>query len=96
VAGPVILDIRPTEPDVYAGMLRGGLMVAELDGFIWVPYSRPCWHCQESTTWVDLAFETPLHPGPCSQAKWDEWRWAEVLHYLRSDEYQRWIANDLR
>lgn len=38
----------------------------------------PCWHCGEPTQWVELSFETPLHPGSCSDAKWREFEQANA------------------
>ena len=34
---------------------------------------QPCWHCGEPTQWLELSFETPLHPGGCTDAKWREY-----------------------
>lgn len=36
-----------------------------------------CWHCDNPTLWLELAFEVPLHPGRCSDAKWAEYIRAE-------------------
>lgn len=33
---------------------------------------NPCWHCRVLTYFIELGFETRLHPGECSFAKWDE------------------------
>lgn len=57
--------------------------VRELPGFIWCVEQRPCWHCGEATSWVDLAFEVSLHPGRCSEAKQDDYAWAEMFAVLR-------------
>lgn len=38
---------------------------------------RMCWHCDNPTLWLELAFEVPLHPGRCSDAKWAEYIRAE-------------------
>ncbi len=90
------LHIRPTPQSAYASMLDGGLEVTELDGFIWVPYESDCWHCGQPTTWIDIDFETALHPGRCSERKWDEYRWAEMHARISSpewmDEVRSWIA----
>lgn len=39
---------------------------------IWMDDDEPCWHCDEPTKWRELAFEAPLHPGPCTDAKYRE------------------------
>jgi hypothetical protein len=39
---------------------------------IWMDHEEKCWHCEEPTRWVELAFETALHPGPCTDAKYRE------------------------
>ena len=83
-----MITLRPVEESAYAEMLRGGLMVMELNDFIWVPYERSCWQCSEPCTWVDLSFEAPLHPGPCSERAWDEYRWAELGVYLRRQQWE--------
>lgn len=70
------LDIEPATSAGYNGLASSGSPVAELPGFIWVPYELECWHCGEPCTWIDVDFETALHPGRCSQAKWDEYAWA--------------------
>lgn len=80
-----MLDIRvePATVQGYKGLASQAAPVARLADFIWTPYERPCWHCEEPTTWVDVGFEAPLHPGPCSEAKWGEYAWAEALANLR-------------
>ncbi len=62
----------------HLGLEPGEIEVQGLDHFIWVPYERDCWHCGQPTTWIDVDFEAALHPGRCSEAKWDEYRWAEM------------------
>lgn len=44
------------------------------DGFnhVWLDEERPCWDCGEPTRWCELAFEAPLHPGPCTDRKYRE------------------------
>ena len=47
--------------------------------FLWTPEAQPCMQCGEPTTWLDIDFEGPLHPGRCSQATWDQYAWADAL-----------------
>jgi hypothetical protein len=90
----VSLDLRIQEPgeSAYAKMLwshpmitgeAGELEVAALNDFLWVPYWRPCMECGEPTTWIDLSFEAPLHPGRCSEKAWDSYQWANAMAHLR-------------
>lgn len=98
------LHIEETKQSAYAGMLwshpmitndpNQQLEVAWLNGFIWTPYEKPCWHCGEPTTWVDLDFEAPLHPGRCSEAKWDEYAWADMMSRVQ-EFVRRAKAGDL-
>jgi hypothetical protein len=39
------------------------------DTHLWTGEAAPCWHCGTPTRWLDLAFEAPLCPGRCSDAK---------------------------
>lgn len=82
------LHIQPPGPEAFARMLSshpylglasGEIEVRFLPHFIWVPVERDCWQCGQPTTWIDLDFEAALHPGPCSERAWDEYRWAEML-----------------
>jgi endogenous inhibitor of DNA gyrase (YacG/DUF329 family) len=57
------LDDRPnTENHLYCAYPHG---------------PRPCWHCGRPTCWVELSFEAPLCPGPCTDVKWTEYWLAE-------------------
>lgn len=47
--------------------------------FLWTTEARPCMQCGQPTTWLDIDFEGPLHPGRCSQAMWDHYAWADAL-----------------
>lgn len=88
------LHIKAPTQDAFGHMLwshpmipgvgPGELEVTGLNGFIWVPYERDCWHCGEPTTWIDLDFETHLHPGRCSERKWDEYQWAEMNAQIKA------------
>lgn len=42
-------------------------------GHIWMETPGPCWHCEALTHWIDIAFEVPLCPGPCTAAKTREY-----------------------
>lgn len=42
----------------------------------------PCWHCGVPTPWVELNFESALHPGPCTLAKWAEYHAANRSQWL--------------
>lgn len=59
------------------GQLRDNMdrdvCVQGLWNFLWTRESKPCWHCGEPCNWIDIDFESSLHPGPCSRAKWDEY-----------------------
>jgi hypothetical protein len=44
----------------------------EATNHVWTDEERECWHCAEPTKWLELAFEAPLHPGPCTDAKYEE------------------------
>jgi hypothetical protein len=65
------------------GQLRDNLdrdvCVQGLWFFLWTLEAQPCMKCGEPTTWLDLDFEGPLHPGRCSERMWDEYAWAEAL-----------------
>jgi hypothetical protein len=58
--------------------------------FIWSWHRRPCWHCGRKTSWVDLSFEAPLHPGFCEKQKdteyFDNLKHGDLLR-LVSDMY---------
>jgi hypothetical protein len=73
------------------GVGPGELEIQGLDGFLWVPFAKPCWHCGEPTCWIDLAFETNLCPGRCSEKKYDEYEWQRLLSWLQGEEGQQWI-----
>lgn len=45
---------------------------SEAENHLWTDEERPCWHCELPTKWLELAFEAPLHPGECTQAKYAE------------------------
>ena len=34
---------------------------------------EPCWHCGKLTSWIEVSFQAHLHPGACTEAKWDEY-----------------------
>jgi hypothetical protein len=36
-------------------------------------YNKHCWHCGESTNWIDINFQAPLCSEECFDAKWDEY-----------------------
>lgn len=76
-----MITLQPTTE--YGALAAPCSPVMRLDSFIWVPWTAPCWHCGQPTTWVDIDFETALHPGACSEAKWDEYRWDEAFAILR-------------
>lgn len=40
-----------------------------------------CWHCHRPTRFIDLDFQTFLHPGACQDAKVNEWIAATVREY---------------
>lgn len=77
----MIWNIKSPTSEDYQGL--GGHFVQEIPGFIWMPHEGLCWHCERPTTWMDLDFECWLHPGRCSEVKWDERAWAEVFARLR-------------
>ena len=85
------LHVAPTTREHPDYLMGGQEMVWQLDSFLWVPFEEECWHCGQPTTWVDIDFEARLHPGPCSERKWDEYRWAEMAAYLRSDEFRELV-----
>lgn len=77
-----MIELQPTtEYGALANPLAS--CVKGLAGFIWVPYEQPCWHCRQPTTWIDLDFEAALHPGECSETKWDEYTWDTLFVKLR-------------
>lgn len=43
----------------------------------------PCWHCGESTLWIDLSFEARLCSEECEDAKWAEFKLAYVSYHWR-------------
>ena len=85
------LHLKPTTPDCPTYLVGGQQMVWQLDHFMWVPYAQDCWHCGQPTTWIDLDFQTALHPGPCSASKWDEYAWAEMFAHVRSPEFRSFV-----
>lgn len=76
----MIWDIKPGQGGLCELFLN---CIQELPGFTWTGHYQPCWHCEKPCIWVDCAFEAPLHPGRCSEAKQDEYQWAEVFRILR-------------
>lgn len=44
---------------------------------------EPCWHCGQPCPFVEFNFEAYLHPGTCTEAKWDEY-FAALLGAARS------------
>lgn len=44
----------------------------ETDNHVEGSEELPCWHCEQPTRWLELAFEAPLHPGECTEAKYAE------------------------
>lgn len=85
------LDLRVRLADELGrGLASLASPVRDLPGFVWMPFAGPCWHCDEPTTWLDVGFETRLHPGACSEAKWDEYAWAEAIARLRE---MGWLAS---
>ena len=85
------LHIKPTTPSCSTYLMGGQEMVRQLGHFLWVPFEAECWKCGKPTTWIDLDFETALHPGPCSEKAWDEYRWAEMMALLRSPEFRSFV-----
>lgn len=77
------IRITPATPEGFKALASDQTPVAQLNGFMWVPYEAPCWHCEKSTSWIDDGFECHLHPGRCSEKKWDEYAWAEMFARLR-------------
>jgi len=81
-------ELHPTREERMAarGQLRDNLdrdvCVQGLWYFLWTPQWQPCMRCGEPTTWLDLDFEGPLHPGRCSEAMWDSYAWADSLARL--------------
>lgn len=77
------LHIQPTPQSGFGKMLwshpmlegvgPGELEIQGLNDHIWVPYYRDCMICHEPTTWIELAFEGPLHPGECTEQMWREY-----------------------
>lgn len=59
-----------------------------------------CWHCELPTRFVDLAFEARLHPGLCTDVKWDEYfqalRLSGVRQYVREHPGQLFTAADVQ
>lgn len=47
--------------------------VGDTTNSLYFEQARPCWHCSRPTHWVELAFEAPLCPGPCTAFKWREY-----------------------
>ncbi len=45
-----------------------------------------CWHCGKQTHFVDLDFETFLHPGVCQDAQIMEWIRASKLYHRDGDD----------
>lgn len=71
----------------FAETLRDALMrrYADRTGrFLPDQPERPCWHCGEPTTFVEINFEAPLHPGPCTDQKEVEyWQATAADHRTR-------------
>lgn len=77
----ITLD-SPTE--LGPALSKPGLTpVLELPNYLWVPYERPCMYCDEPTTWVEINFEGPLHPGHCNGAMWQVYIQAERVAYMQ-------------
>lgn len=55
-------QITLTEPTVVTPAMRY-MVRTEVGDFIWFPLARPCWQCGELCSWMELNFETWLHPG---------------------------------
>jgi len=71
-----MIYLRPTHTDpVYS-------MAQQLPGFWWDACGGICWHCEKPCSWVDLDFQTTLHPGRCSQAKWDKRAWRQTFELI--------------
>lgn len=64
--------------------------------FVVSPEIGKCWHCGKDTRFVDMGFETYLHPGACDEAKTDEYFRALSLHCcihpLSHEHFVRGIA----
>ena len=75
------------EPVVDTAAMRT-MVRTHLGEFIWFPFARPCWQCGEPCSWMEVNFETWLHPGRltetvpgcydtviegCEKAAWDEY-----------------------
>lgn len=46
--------------------------LGEAANHVWTDDEQRCWHCDQPTRWLELAFEAPLHPGECTRAKYRE------------------------
>ena len=53
-------------------------MIVDTSNHIFGKDAQPCWHCGKRTFWLELSFEAPLHPGACSNAKWQEFSDAQT------------------
>lgn len=92
------LHVEETKQSAFGGMLwshpmitndpNQQLEVAGLNDFIWTPYYLPCFVCGEDTTWVDLSFEGPIHPGRCSERAWDDYAWAIMWSNLKHGDWR--------
>jgi len=76
--------VRPAE---FVRTLREALLLraVERSGRFIVGPRRPCWHCGQPTRFVEVAFEAPLHPGACEEAK-DREYWDALAEQHRQDQ----------
>ena len=85
----MVPELHPTREERMAarGQLRDNMdrdvCVQGLWHFLWTPETQPCMKCRKPTTWIDIDFEGPLHPGACSQTMWDDYAWAEAVAQAR-------------
>lgn len=96
------LHIQEVAQSAYQGMLWSHPMITNdpnqqlevmgLPDAIWVPYWRPCFVCGEDTTWIDLSFEAPVHPGRCSERGWDDYAWANMWSTIKNGDWRKDLA----
>lgn len=41
-----------------------------ITNFIWGPIARECWACKQPTHYIEVNFESHMHPGLCEDAIW--------------------------
>lgn len=88
-----MLELLITPADPEGGVVVGTHVVHGLDGFVWTTAGRACSLCGEYTSWIDLNFETPLCPGPCSEKMADDYAWSQLTLYVNSPEHQALVES---